>query len=158
MKLLFCFFAGGSLESGWQYLSWIHRDDWRAMVSWVLMVEAVAGPLNVTVTHPVMNLEFARMLGRVLRRPSFVPAPAFELRAVLGKMAKVIVTGQQVLPAKVHELGFDFTHPQLVGFILNHMVQIARFMLSHHKLQCSSISEYIQDNRQWYRSIWYLGQ
>lgn len=85
------------------------------MVSWALTVEDVSGPLNVTAPHPVTNLEFARTLGRVLRRPSFVPAPAFALRAVLGEMAEAIVTGQQVLPAKAHAFGFEFTHPELDG-------------------------------------------
>jgi len=115
MVMPFRFFAGGPLGSGRQYLSWIHRDDWTAMVSWALTAETVSGPLNVTAPHPVTNLEFARTLGRVLRRPSFVPAPAFALRAVLGDMAEAIVTGQQVLPAKAHESGFDFTHPKLEG-------------------------------------------
>ena len=115
MVLPFRLFAGGPLGSGRQYLSWIHRDDWTAMVSWALTAEAVSGPLNVTAPHPVTNREFARTLGRVLRRPSFIPTPAFALRAVLGEMAEVIVTGQQVLPAKAHAFGFDFTHPELEG-------------------------------------------
>ena len=115
MALPFRFFAGGPLGSGQQYLSWIHRDDWTAMVSWALTLEGLSGPLNVTAPHPVTNLEFARTLGRVLRRPALLPAPAFALRAVLGEMADVIVTGQQVLPAKAHAFGFEFTHPDLEG-------------------------------------------
>ena len=115
MALPFRFFAGGPLGSGRQYVSWIHRDDWTAMVSWALTVEGLSGPLNVTAPHPVTNLEFARTLGRVLRRPAFLPAPAFALRAVLGEMADVIVTGQQVLPAKAHAFGFEFMHPELKG-------------------------------------------
>ena len=115
MALPFRFFAGGPLGSGQQYVSWIHRDDWTAMVSWALTADAVSGPLNVTAPHPVTNLQFVRTLGRVLRRPAVLPAPAFALRAVLGEMADVIVTGQQVLPAKAHAFGFEFTHPDLEG-------------------------------------------
>ena len=115
MALPFRFFAGGPLGSGQQYVSWIHRDDWTAMVSWALTSEGVSGPLNVTAPHPVTNLAFARTLGRVLRRPAFLPAPAFALRAVLGEMADVVVTGQRVLPAKAHALGFEFSHPELEG-------------------------------------------
>ena len=113
MALPFRLFAGGPLGSGRQYVSWIHRDDWTAMVSWALTAAAVSGPLNVTAPHPVTNLELARTLGRVLRRPVFMPAPAFALRAVLGEMAEAIVTGQRVLPAKAHELGFGFSYPLL---------------------------------------------
>jgi uncharacterized protein (TIGR01777 family) len=113
MALPFRWFAGGPLGSGRQYMSWIHQDDWTAMVSWALTVEGLSGPLNVTAPYPVTNLEFARTLGRVLKRPAFLPAPAFALRAVLGEMADVIVTGQQVLPAKAHAFGFEFAHPAL---------------------------------------------
>lgn len=113
MVLPFRFFAGGPLGSGRQYLSWIHRDDWTAMVSWALTTEAISGPLNVTAPRPVTNLEFARTVGRVLGRPALIPTPAFALRAVLGEMADAIITGQQVLPAKAHTFGFDFTHPEL---------------------------------------------
>ena len=63
MALPFRFFAGGPLGSGRQYMSWIHRDDWVAMVGWALTTDAVSGPLNVTSPNPVTNLEFARTLG-----------------------------------------------------------------------------------------------
>ena len=113
MALPFHFFAGGPIGSGRQYLSWIHRDDWTSMVVWALTNTAVTGPLNVAAPHPVTNLEFTRTLGRVLRRPSVMPAPGFALRAVLGEMASMILDSQRMLPAKACDLGFRFSHPQL---------------------------------------------
>lgn len=113
MALPFRFFAGGPLGSGRQYVSWIHQDDWTAMVCWALTAGELSGPLNVTAPHPVTNLELAGTLGRVLRRPALLPAPAFALRAILGEMADVILTGQRVLPATAHASGFEFTHPEL---------------------------------------------
>ena len=83
------------------------------MVMWALTNTAVTGPLNVAAPHPVTNLEFTRTLGRVLRRPSVMPAPGFALRAVLGEMASMILDSQRMLPAKACELGFRFSHPQL---------------------------------------------
>ena len=113
MALPFHFFVGGPIGSGRQYLSWIHRDDWTSMVVWALTHTAVTGPLNVAAPHPVTNLEFTRTLGRVLRRPSVMPAPGFALRAVLGEMASMILDSQRMLPAKACDLGFTFSHPQL---------------------------------------------
>ena len=112
MALPFRFFAGGAIGSGTQYLSWIHRDDWVAMVRWALL-NAVAGPLNVTSPNPVTNAEFARTLGKALHRPALVPAPAFAVRLVLGEMADMILTGQRVFPDKAHQMGFDFSYPTL---------------------------------------------
>ncbi len=113
MALPFRFFAGGPLGTGRQYVSWVHRQDWAAMVAFALTTEAISGPLNITAPNPVTNGELAQTLGRVLRRPALLPAPAFALRAVVGEMADALVTGQRVLPAKASELGFGFSYPLL---------------------------------------------
>jgi uncharacterized protein (TIGR01777 family) len=106
-------FVGGPIGSGRQYLSWIHRDDWVSMVIWALTHDVVSGALNVTAPTPVTNRDFTRALGAVLRRPTLLPAPGFALRAVLGEMADMILTGQRVLPAKALGLGFEFQYPEL---------------------------------------------
>jgi uncharacterized protein (TIGR01777 family) len=113
LALPFRLFAGGRVGSGRQYISWIHLDDWTALVRWALTNDAVSGPLNATAPNPVTNGEFARTLGRVLHRPAFVPTPAFALRLALGEMADAVLTGQRVLPEKARSLGFDFRYPLL---------------------------------------------
>lgn len=113
MALPFRFFVGGPIASGRQYFSWIHRDDWVAMVSWALTTSGVAGPLNVTAPNPVTNGDLSRTLGRVLKRPALLPVPAVALRLVVGEMAGELVTGQRVLPDKARSLGFEFRYPQL---------------------------------------------
>jgi uncharacterized protein len=108
--------VGGPVGSGEQYLSWIHLDDWVSLARWALDTAAVSGPLNATAPGPVTNAEFARVLGRVLRRPAWLPAPAFALRLALGEMADaLILEGQRVLPARARELGFTFEHPTIDG-------------------------------------------
>ena len=110
----FRFFAGGPLGSGRQYMSWIHREDWVSLVRWVLVTEAVEGPLNLTAPNPVTNAEFARILGQVLRRPSVMPAPAIAIRLALGEMADgLLLCSQRVLPARAAALGFTFRFPDL---------------------------------------------
>jgi len=54
-------------------------------------------------------------LGRALRRPSWLPAPAFALRLALGEMAEMILGGQHAVPKKLLEAGYAFTHPDLDG-------------------------------------------
>lgn len=113
MALPFRFFVGGPLGTGRQYISWIHREDWVAMVSWALMTPIVAGPINITAPHPVTNAEFSRTLGRVLGRPSLLPVPAIALRLAVGEMAGELVTGQRVLPERALDGGFTFQYPKL---------------------------------------------
>jgi len=114
LALPFRFFAGGPLGSGRQYMSWIHVDDWVAMVQWALATASVSGALNVTAPAPVTNAEFARTLGDVLGRPAFVKTPAFALRLMLGEMADALVLGgQRVLPDAALKQGFVFQYPTL---------------------------------------------
>jgi uncharacterized protein (TIGR01777 family) len=113
MALPFRFFVGGPIASGRQYFSWVHRDDWVAMVSWALTTTNVAGPLNVTAPNPVTNGELSRTLGRVLKRPAVLPVPEIALRVVIGEMAGELVTGQRVLPDKASSFGFAFRYPLL---------------------------------------------
>ncbi|MEF3302472.1 TIGR01777 family oxidoreductase [Paenibacillus sp. GYB003] len=111
MALPFKFGAGGKVGSGRQWLSWIHIDDIVRLIRHCLERPDVRGPVNATAPHPVTSSDFARALGRALRRPSLFPAPAFALRLALGEMADMLLTGQNVVPAKAVEHGFAFRHP-----------------------------------------------
>jgi uncharacterized protein (TIGR01777 family) len=114
LALPFRLFAGGPVGSGDQFISWIHLRDWVALVQWALTTPSVHGPINVTAPHPVTNAEFARTLGRVLGRPSWLKAPSFALRLLLGEMADALVLGgQRVLPDAAGKLGFVFRYPTL---------------------------------------------
>lgn len=106
--------VGGPVGSGRQYWPWIHRDDWIRLVQWSLDQEQASGPLNASAPNPVTNAEFSRALGRVLRRPAFMPAPAFVLELLLGEMAgSLLLSGQRAIPAKAQELGFVFRHERV---------------------------------------------
>ena len=106
--------AGGPVGSGRQYWPWIHRDDWIALVRWAIQTPAATGALNATAPNPVTNADFARALGRTMRRPAFMPAPAFALRLMLGEMADaLLLSGQRAVPAKAERLGFAFRYPQV---------------------------------------------
>jgi uncharacterized protein (TIGR01777 family) len=109
----FRFFAGGRIGSGRQYMSWIHRLDWIEMVRWIVQTPEASGPFNLTAPHPVTNREFARALGRSLKRPALMPTPTVALRLALGEFANYVVTGQRVLPAQAQKLHYHFRYPEL---------------------------------------------
>jgi uncharacterized protein (TIGR01777 family) len=106
---------GGPLGSGRQYMSWIAIDDVAGAVQHVLATESVRGPVNLTAPNPVTNREFARTLGRVLRRPAIARVPATVLRLALGEFASEVLGGQRVLPARIQGSGYRFEQPQLEG-------------------------------------------
>jgi hypothetical protein len=109
----FRFFLGGPLGSGRQFLSWIHIEDEVAAILKALEDPSLKGPVNLTAPEPVPMKEFAAVLGRVLRRPSVFRVPGFVLKLLLGEMAGLLLTGQNVTPRKLVEAGFRFRHPKL---------------------------------------------
>ena len=116
MLLPFRLGVGGPLGSGRQYWSWIHLDDWLALVGWLASAPSQPDPVsawNATAPEPVTNAEFSRILGRVLHRPAIVPAPDFALRLALGEFAMFLTTGARVLPARAEQAGFRFQYSRL---------------------------------------------
>lgn len=114
MLLPFRLGVGGPIGSGRQYWPWIHRDDWVAMIAWAAARDDMSGGMNVTSPNPVTNAEFARALGRALRRPAFFPLPAFMARLMLGEMADgLILSGQRAIPDKAMRGGFAFRYERL---------------------------------------------
>jgi len=54
------------------------------------------------------------VLGKVLRRPTLFPAPAFALKLALGEMAAaLLLSSQRVIPARLQEQDYRFQHPTL---------------------------------------------
>jgi len=50
-------------------------------------------------------------MGRVLRRPTVLPVPAFALRALLGEFAGDVLASQRVRPKRLLDAGFTFAQP-----------------------------------------------
>jgi hypothetical protein len=67
--------------------------------------------VNATAPAPVTNAEFARALGRALRRPALVPIPGAPLRLALGAFAdELLLGGQRVEPRAALASGFRFAY------------------------------------------------
>ncbi|MGH8441300.1 MAG: TIGR01777 family oxidoreductase [Nevskiaceae bacterium] len=113
MKLPFSLGLGGHLGDGRQWMSWIHRDDWVALILWLLADDGRTGAYNATAPNPATNRDFARALGASLHRPAVLPMPAFMVRLLVGEMAHLLLTGQKVVPARAQTEGFAFRYPDL---------------------------------------------
>ncbi|MBL8823531.1 MAG: TIGR01777 family oxidoreductase [Planctomycetia bacterium] len=111
---LFQWCVAGRLGSGKQYVPWIEIGDLVGAIYLCIMQQDMRGPVNLTAPEPVTNVEFTRTLGRVLRRPTIFPAPAFALRLALGEMADALLLASlQVIPERLQQTGFAFDYPTL---------------------------------------------
>lgn len=107
---------GGPLGSGRQFVSWIALDDLISVVLYAITTEALRGPVNVVAPQPVTNREFTRALGRVLKRPTMFPMPAFVVRFLFGEMGQaVLLASARVEPTRLLASGYQFRHPRLEG-------------------------------------------
>ena len=109
------FFLGGPIGTGRQWMPWVARTDVVALLRFALTRPEVSGPINVVSPNPVRNEELAREIGKALGRPSWISAPPFMLRLILGEFADTLLTGQRALPTTALKLGFEFTRPTLSG-------------------------------------------
>lgn len=110
---LFKLGLGGKLGSGSQYWSWISLRDEVAALTFLLDNETLAGPVNLTGPTPVTNAEVTAAMGRVLHRPTLLPAPAFALKAVLGEFSTEVLGSSRVIPAVLEAAGFRWQDPTI---------------------------------------------
>jgi uncharacterized protein (TIGR01777 family) len=105
---------GGPLGNGRQFISWIDSDDLLEVVMHAIESEQLEGPVNAVAPEPVRQREFAKILGKVLGRPAFLPLPAFMVVALFGQMGReALLAGQRVRPTRLLETGFLFDYPTL---------------------------------------------
>jgi uncharacterized protein (TIGR01777 family) len=121
-KMLTPFYLGlGSpLGSGRQYMPWIHIDDLVGIFLHAAAHSGVKSAVNGVAPNPVTNREFTCSLGKVLGRPTFLPAvPPLVLRAMLGQFADVLLASQRAYPVAAKQSGYVFQYPELVPALRN---------------------------------------
>lgn len=108
MKLAFSLFTGGPIGSGRQHFPWVHIRDLVRAVLFPVENSVLSGAYNVAAPEHITMSEFARVLGRVMQRPSWLPVPSFAVRLALGEAAEMLLEGQNVAPALLQQHGFIF--------------------------------------------------
>lgn len=113
MALPYKFFVGGTVGSGEQWMSWIHIDDVINALLFVIEHHSISGPVNFTSPKPVRMKTLGQTIGRALRRPHWMPAPAFALKMLLGEMSLLVLEGQRVIPENLQKHGYQFQYTQI---------------------------------------------
>ncbi|MGB9761207.1 MAG: TIGR01777 family oxidoreductase [Caldimicrobium sp.] len=100
---------GGRLGSGRQWFPWIHIEDLVRAIDFLYEKEA-KGVFNITAPSPLRNIEMTKIIGRLLKRPTFFPVPKFALKLLYGELAEVIMASARVIPKRLLEMGFNFKY------------------------------------------------
>lgn len=105
---------GGPLGSGKQMMSWVALEEIPAVVLHLIQEEKLSGALNIVSPQAVSNLEFTKILGRVLKRPTVFLLPFLGVKILFGEMGEeLLLNGAQVIPRRLQESGYKFRYPYL---------------------------------------------
>ncbi len=113
LVLPFRMFMGGPMGSGKQWYSWVHIKDVCRAFQFFINNQEISGVFNITAPNPVRNQAFATVMGKAMKRPSWIPVPGSLMRLIFGDVASVVLEGQRVTPNRLHEAGFSFAFPEL---------------------------------------------
>ena len=111
--LPFKLFAGGPYGNGRQWFPWIHIDDEIRALRFFIENESTSGAYNLSAENPVRNKELAQTIGKVMKRPAFMPVPGFVFRTLFGESAAVVLDGWQVYPDHLIAEGFTFQYSEV---------------------------------------------
>jgi uncharacterized protein len=104
----YTFYIGGPLGSGSQWMPWIHIHDLISLCYHIIENDKVTGAVNMCSPNPVTMRDFAKALGKFLRKPSFFKVPSFALKFLLGEQSQIVLEGQRAIPEKALNSGFKF--------------------------------------------------
>lgn len=108
--------AGGPLGSGKQWWPWISSIDEARAIVHLLHTDSARGAFNLCAPENATCGQLIRALAHALHRPFWLPAPAFALRALLGKAAdEMLLSSQRMSSSKLEASGFRFTHASVTA-------------------------------------------
>lgn len=113
MLLPFKLFIGGPLGSGKQWFPWIHIDDIVGIYLYTIDNENIFGAINGVSPGIVTMKEFAKTLGKVLRRPSLFPVPKLSMKIAAGEIAEYAIMSQRTSAEKIIKAGYNFKFENL---------------------------------------------
>lgn len=111
-SLPFKLFVGGPIGGGKQQMPWIHIDDEIAAIRYLIDTPVATGVFNLSAPEPLNNAALARVMGRVMGRPSFFPTPGMVFKIAFGELSTLLLDGQRAVPKHLLDSGFKFKYPE----------------------------------------------
>ena len=101
-------FLGTAFASGNQWQSWIHIEDLSRLFI-AAVEEDWEGTVNAVAPHPVSQRTLVKEIGKVLRRPVFLPnIPAIFIKIMMGERSILILGSQKISADLILSKGFRF--------------------------------------------------
>ena len=102
------YYVGAAFGNGKQWQSWIHVKDLAAIFLFVAK-NNLKGIYNGVGPNPVSNSKLVSEIAKVAKKPLFLPnIPKMMMYLILGEMANLLFTSQNVSSKKIEQEGFVF--------------------------------------------------
>lgn len=105
--------VGGRLGDGRQWFPTVSLEDYLSALTRAVTDTEMSGPYNIVAPKPATNAELTALMGKLLHRPTLLRVPALPLKVLLGELSGELLGSLRVLPNRLLEAGFEFTHPDL---------------------------------------------
>jgi uncharacterized protein len=105
---------GGRAGDGYQFVSWIHEEDFIRAVEWLINHDGLSGPVNLAAPKPLPNEEFMRELRLAWGARFGLPASRWMIEAgtwLLRTESELVLKSRRVVPGRLVESGFSFQFP-----------------------------------------------
>jgi uncharacterized protein (TIGR01777 family) len=117
VRLLTQFFLGSRFGSGRQFWPWISLDDEVRAISH-LLGSSISGPVVLAGPTPASADDVTRAFADVLKRPRWIPAPAWAIRLGLGEAGQhLLLDDVQLQPVRLAADGFEWRHPTITDAV-----------------------------------------
>lgn len=103
-------FIGGPLGNGHQGFPWIHIDDVLRIFLNAIDDESIKGAINAVAPDLITMNEFAQILGKVMKRPSWFRVPGIVLNVIVGEGAETIIKTPKIIPEFLQQHNFNFKY------------------------------------------------
>lgn len=118
MLLPFKLGLGGVLGSGQQYISWVALEELVEMMAFIIQESKISGPVNAVSLFPMTNEEQTKILGRVLKRPTFMHMPEWLVKLIFGELGEeLFLSSARVVPEKLEKYHFPFSKKNFEDFM-----------------------------------------
>ena len=107
---------GGAAGDGRQFVSWIHVDDFVAMIDWIQNHAELQGAINIASPDPRPNKEFMRLLRESIGVKFGLNAPEWmlEIGAILKRTeTELLLKSRRVVPERILESGYRMKFAKL---------------------------------------------
>jgi uncharacterized protein len=104
---------GGKQGDGRQMMSWIHIDDVKRAILFVMHQPSINGVVNLVAPHAVSNRDFMRILRKSSAVPFGIPLPRVLLEMgafMIRTETELLLKSRWVYPEKLLSEGFAFTY------------------------------------------------